>query len=214
MTLYIPRTLSSRHTVCSLSNKATSVELKLMKKLRFTCSCCGFMSMQTNECLHGGLEFLEIKGEYYLLCFMCSQSQQLFRGVVHNGEPNLDHGILVYCPTLTQGQVTATVRDIYAMKQHYRFKSNKYLRERVRALKAEFMTKLTENCPNIYDLNIKSNHIGGYAEISKYAPKELHNQDEVIFAGIRYIPDENLFADIVKLWLDNTYSVYLKRHGL
>jgi hypothetical protein len=63
-------------------------------------------------------------------------------------------------------------------------------------------------------LNIKSNHIGGFAEISKYSPKELHDKDEYVFAGIRYIPDENLFADIVKLWLDNTYSVYLKRNGL
>jgi hypothetical protein len=214
MSLYIPRTLTSRHPICSLRNKATKVEVGLMKKLSFTCACCGFMSMQTKECLHGGMEFLKIKGEYKLLCFMCSQSQQLYRGVDHNGEPNLDHGILVYCPTLSQGQVTATIRDIYAMSLHYRYKNNKYLRERVRSLKAEFTNKLKENCPNIYDLNIKSNHIGGFAEISKYAPKELHDIDEVIFEGIRYIPDENLFAEIVKLWLDNTYSVYLKRNGL
>ncbi|MFT7006680.1 MAG: hypothetical protein ACJAXJ_001188 [Colwellia sp.] len=214
MTLFIPRTLSSRHDLCSLDNKATKVEIDLMKKLRFTCSCCGFTTMQTKACLHGGMEFLQIKGEYYLLCFMCSQSQQLYRGVEHAGESNLDHGILVYCPTLTQGQVIATVRDIYAMSQHYRYKTNKYLRERVRGLKSSFTTKLTETCPNIYDLNIKSNHIGGFAEISKYSPKELHDKDEYVFAGIRYIPDENLFADIVKLWLDNTYSVYLKRNGL
>jgi hypothetical protein len=185
-----------------------------MRKLKFTCQCCGFVAMQTKECLHGGLEFLEVKGEYYLLCFMCSQSQQLYRGVAHKGEPKFDHGILVYCPSLTQGQIISAIRDIYAMSQHYRYKTNKYLRERVRSLKAEFTTKLTENCPNIYELNIKSNHIGGYAEILKYAPLEMHEKDVSLFAGIRYIPDENLFADIVKLWLDNTYSVYLKRNGL
>lgn len=214
MSFYIPRTLASRHAICSLSNQATKVELSVMKKLRFTCACCGFMAMQTKECLHGGLEFLVIKGEYYLLCYMCSQSQQLLRGVEHNGEAKQDHGILVYCPNLTQGQVTSISRDIYAMKQHCRYKTDKYLRERVRALKAEFSTKLTELCPNIYDLNIKSNHMGGYAEIYRYAPTQLIEQDEAAFAGIRYIPDEILFADIVKLWLDNTYSVYLERNQL
>lgn len=214
MQFYIPRTLTSRHRICSLRNVATKVEIGVMKKLRFTCDCCGFMTMQTKECLHGGMEFLKVKGEYKLLCFMCSQSQQLYRGVEHEGEPKYDHGILVYCPSLTQGQVIANIRDIYALSLHHSYKSNKYLRERVRGLKSEFTTKLTENCPNIYDLNIKSNHIGGYAEILKYAPKELHDMDVSLFEGIRYIPDENLFAGVVKFWLDNTYSVYLKRNGL
>lgn len=214
MSLYIPRTLSSRHAICSLSNQATKVELSLMKKLRFTCACCGFMAMQTKECLHGGLEFLEIKGNFYLLCFMCSQSQQLLRGMDHNGEAKHDHGILVYCPVLTQGQVISITRDIYALKQHPLYKTDKYLRERVRALKAEFSTRLTEQCPNIYDLNIRSNHIGGYAEIYKYAPEELLEKDVTAFSGVRYIPDENLFSQIVALWVNNTYSIYLERNKL
>ena len=214
MSFFVPRTLTSRHSICSLGNKATKVELDIMRKLRFTCACCGFVTMQTKSCLHGGMEFLVIKGKHYLLCLMCSQSQQLCRGVEHKGEVNFDHGILVYCPDLTQGQVIATVRDIYALSVHYRFKSNKYLRERVRSLKSSFTTKLMESCPNIYDLNIKSNHIGGFAEIYKYSPKELLDIDQEVFAGIRYIPNEGLFSNIVQLWHDNTYSVHLKRNGL
>ena len=140
---FTPRALNSKNSVCSLSYQPTNAEYKGMEQLGFKCQCCSFVALRTADCLHGGMEFVKISGKYYLLCFMCAQSQLLTRPVrIDIGELKYNHGQLVYCPELTQGQIINNIRDIYVLSVYQRANKTSTLSEHIRGLRNDFYHKI------------------------------------------------------------------------
>lgn len=209
--MYHPRALPSRIDYGVFNNTPSKVEFKAMKKLNFTCDCCRFKGTPTKQYPSSGLEFVSIKGQLKLLCIMCAQSQMLMRPVLlEGGVKKFNHGRLIYCPEIPQGKLISVVRDIFALGQYQNANPNNALRRYVEELKESFVESLISRCTNLPSLKISNNDLGGYASLYKYASPELIKNEKAVFGGIRYLPDDVVYGQLIKQWLQTSYTPLLK----
>ncbi len=205
--MFIPRALTPHHKIASFDNKTTKSEFRAMKSLKFTCSCCGFIGLPTKSVPHANLEFVEVNGSLHLLCILCAQSQHLQRGVeLGSGEVSLNHGVLVYCPELSQGEIISIARDLFLAllykQQNIGFDKFGAINEQHNA----FIKRLTENHSNIPSLNISEGHLAGYVSLYKFAPKSLIDREQEVFGSIRYLPSMKVYRTFLEHWLKTSYS--------
>lgn len=202
--MFIPRALESRSAVALLDSEISAKEFSAMRKLGFKCQCCGFICKPTHDVMSGGMEFVKVHDQWYLLCLMCAQSQHLTRPVLseHNVEC-FNHGQLVFCPDIPQGKVINIVRDIYSLQLHLEKKRNRPLLEHSIRLRQDFIGSLIDSCNGLPKLKIERNDLIGYANLYRYAPSSLIANEEEVFGGVRYIPDEAHFSHIVSFWMSS-----------
>lgn len=205
--MFFPRALYSHTEVGKLNYLPTKSEYKAMKLLNFRCQCCGFCGVPRKEVPGAGLEFVDINKELKLLCLMCSQSQLLTRPILlENGSKELNHGRLVYCPEVTQGEIISITRDIQALTIYQKNNPNRALRVKIEVYRETYLETILKRCANIPTLKINNNDLGGYASLYKYAPPQLLKNENEVFGAVRYIPDDLVFSHVVKHWLNTSYQ--------
>ena len=84
-------------------------KLRLLQRSGFRCAGCGLVSAPSTEVPSGYLELVAAEDCRAALCVLCSQA--LHVGRVVRDRTARDHGVIVYCPSLTQGQVCQLFRD-------------------------------------------------------------------------------------------------------
>lgn len=126
------------------------------------------------------------------------------------GVKEFNHGRLIYCPEIPQGKIICVVRDIFALGQYQKANPNNALRRYVEELRESFVESLLSRCTNLPSLKISNNDLGGYASLYKYASPELIKNEKAVFGGIRYLPDEIAYGQLIKQWLQTSYTPLLK----
>jgi len=180
----------------SLNYKPDSHEASLLNQRNFTCQCCGFKSRSHKRCLSGYMEIVKVEGIHYCLCSICATSQKVSRNIQFEDEHSC-HGLIIFCPDLTQGQITQLVRFqalSYIFEKGFAdasFHLFANLKKDKRLLVSGEFHPVFKDAPG--SLQVFSSL---YKSLS---PKAL-SAYSTLFSGIRYLPDPDPFDDCFKFW--------------
>ncbi len=92
----------------SISSLAASHDLKIIKQHGFKCVQCNFQSRPHKSVPTGFMEVIELNGKKGCYCTICAQSILLRR----LPDAKRNHGHIIYCPALSQGQVSDLSRYV------------------------------------------------------------------------------------------------------
>lgn len=171
-------------------------EMRILKAARYTCACCSLQSRATERCPTGYLEIVTIDGVDDVLCSFCAQSQYIGRAV--NGRSN--NGLIIYCPGLTQGHVSALAQKLF-YSRHTDDQNSEKARSLISRISSELVNPVSLA---IADFESGTSRQFG-AILDNLSPKAWANIQPLL-ASLRYWPYEEVFSNQVTFWSENTKS--------
>lgn len=170
--------------------------LKILKASDFTCSCCGLKSRRHTDYPSGFIEVLEVnEGDNKTYCTICIQSISLDREV--NGMK--EHGHIILCPQLTQGQVSHFAR------MHFLSQINDNMVSDKSAEIYELMaSELTKNIGTIIP-GYESGSIEEYIDIYNYLPPAFKSGKTSVVDNLRYLPKQMAYDKQTRFWKAASY---------
>lgn len=165
-------------------------ERKFLKHNAYKCACCGLVSRPHRDFPSGYMEIFNSSSNKYVLCNMCMQSQYLGRSV--NGKSN--HGLIVYCPSLTQGQLIKLALWAYIA----RLRGNKFAASanKLIGMVTKDLVKPASNCiPGFNNGDVRE-----FTDIYEYMSPKVRKNSSKILSDLRYWPNEIIFESQVKFW--------------
>lgn len=174
----------------SLNWKPSPEQKSILESGSYLCQCCGLQSRSHREYPSGYVEVVVIDDVRHLLCTMCAQSQYLSRPV--NGKKN--HGLVIYCPSLSQGQIIKCAQWAYIAK----YRHNKY-EMNANALIGMITKDLIAPVEKIIP-GFTSGDVIEFADIYKNMSPLLKNNSDRLFQDLRYWPNEVVFEKQIKFW--------------
>lgn len=173
----------------NLNYHPTELEVKLLKEKRYTCECCGFKSRPHRDHLSGYMELVNIDGRITCLCALCASSQKLGRTV----EGSDQHGLIIYLPQLTQGQLTNLVRIC-----HVSAVCNLPSRDATKKILGELnQHTVTED---IYPFFTSHGGLQSMVEALRFQTPKTKQHSNELFGGLRYLPNRMEYWTIYEFW--------------
>lgn len=169
-------------------NIISDADASFLKGKKYTCECCGLKSRPHRDYPDGYMEVFEHEKEKYCLCAMCIQSQYLARTM--DGMPN--HGLIIYCPTLSQGQIIRLAQMTYVarLRKNKLYSSTNSL---IEMITSELIAPVEKIIPDFNTGDVKE-----FAEIYDYLSPKIKSSD--LLDGLRYWPNEMVYAKQIKFW--------------
>lgn len=169
----------------SLNWIPTSDETLILKKNEYTCDCCGLVSRPHVDFPSGYMEIYHDK----ILCSMCMQSQHLDRPV----NEIINHGLIIYCPTLSQGQIVKLAQWAYIA----RLRKNELSQQSsnlIGMITGDLLSPVSSVIPGF-----SSGDVPEFTEIYAHLPHDLRS-NESTFSKLRYWPNEAAFVNQMEFW--------------
>lgn len=174
----------------SLNWSPDSNATNLFKSKGYRCECCGLVSRPHREFKSGYMEVCQLDGKDYVLCSFCAQSQYIGRTV--NGRPN--HGLIFYCPELTQGQVSNLAQWAFIAK----LRGNQFS-EHANRLIGLITRDLIEPVAHVIP-GFSSGDVQEFADMYAYMSPKLRARSKTLFSTLKYWPNEVVFEPQVRFW--------------
>lgn len=174
----------------SLNWNPSSTETVILESANYTCSCCGLTSRPHRDYRSGYMEIIILDEKQHVLCAMCAQTQYLGRSV--NGKKN--HGLIVYCPSLTQGQIIKLAQWAYLS----RLRANRYAKNAnalIGMINKDLISPVEKIVPGF-----TSGDVIEFSDIYRNMSPLLKKRAESLFADLRYWPNEIVFEKQIKFW--------------
>lgn len=156
----------------------------------YRCDCCGLVSRPHKDYLSGYLEIMPADDGNRVLCTMCMQTQHISRPV--NGKRN--HGLIIYCPSLTQGQIIKMAQWAFMAK----YRGNKFAQAANRLI-SMVVNDLVEPVAQVVP-GLATGDIGEFADLYDYMPPHLRDKGPRLFGSLRYWPNEVVFEPQIRFW--------------
>ena len=156
----------------------------------YKCNCCGLISRAHHDYKSGYMELVSLKGVSRVLCSMCAQSQYLRRSV--NGEKK--HGLIVYCPNLTQGEIIKLAQWSYIAK-YRRNKYDKQADEIIKMIERDLVNPVSNIIPGF-----TSGDVQEFSDVFDWMSPKLRSDSEKLFSNLKYWPNEIAFEKQTKFW--------------
>jgi hypothetical protein len=174
----------------SLNWIPNSSEVTLLSNKNFQCECCGLQSRAHRDYKSGYLEIVNIEGVEFCLCSFCAQSQYLGRPV--NGRSN--HGLIFYCPELTQGQISKLALWSFIAK----LRGNQFAAQ-ANKLISLITRDLIEPVSGVIP-GLTSGDVQEFADMYENLSPKLISNTPTLFAALKYWPNEVVFESQIKFW--------------
>lgn len=174
----------------SLNWNPNSSQLGFLNSKNYQCECCGLTSRAHRDYKSGYLEIVNIDRVDYALCSFCAQSQYLGRPV--NGRTN--HGLIFYCPELSQGQVSKLALWVFIAK----LRGNRFSAQ-ANKLISLITRDLIEPVGGVIP-GLTSGDVQEFADMYGYLSPRLLQNASTLFSSLKYWPNEVVFESQIKFW--------------
>jgi len=174
----------------SLNWKPGREDRAILESHGFTCKCCGLKSRKHRDYPSGYLEVIKIENSKQALCAMCNQSQHLGRPI----NDKLNHGLIIYCPSLTQGQICKLAQYAFIAK----YRENQFA-EKANLLIGTISRDLVEPVTKIIP-GLSAGDVQEFVDIYEYMSPRLRQQSRELFRDLRYWPNETVFIKQTEFW--------------
>ena len=174
----------------SLNWLPSEAEMTILKSNGYRCRCCGLESRPHRDFPSGYLEVLRFNNTDHVLCSMCMQSQYLGRSV--NGKAN--HGLIIYCPYLNQGQVIKLAQWAFIAK----LRGNKFAssaNKLIGMITKDLVEPVSYRIPGFNSGDVKE-----FSDIYEYMSPKLRDNSSALLSELRYWPNEVVFEPQIKFW--------------
>lgn len=172
--------------------------LAILKGSNFTCSECAIVSRPHKKYPHGFLNIHKnlLSGDIRVLCSMCSTCENIDRAI--NDE--YEHGHIINCPELTQGEVVHFARMNFIAKIR-----GGELGEVADGVFSLMQTELTQNMGGVVP-GFESGSLIEFVDIYNYLPPNLKFGENSVLKDVRYLPSFETFKTQVAFWNVAAYS--------
>lgn len=178
----------SKEDIVQQGNVIPDATISFLQNNQYTCRCCGLVSRPHRDFPDGYIEVFEHDEEKFCLCSMCMQSQYVARSV--GGMPH--HGLIIYCPTLSQGEIVRLAQMTYIA----RLRKNKFYPEAnnlIEKITTELISPVEKIIPGF-----SSGGVQEFAEIYEYLSPKIKSSG--LLNSLRYWPNEMVYANQIKFW--------------
>jgi len=165
-------------------------QLEILENNNFQCDCCGLVSRPHKQVPSGFIEIASFDDKELPLCSFCMQSQNLSRLV----SGRINHGLIIYCPSLSQGQVSKLALYIYASKLR-----GNGLSSAATNLLTNINKSLIKPASKILPI-LKSGEVQIFVDVYNNLSPDLLSRQESLFEDLKYLPSEELFKAQVAFW--------------
>ena len=192
LTLYNDETEKQTEILSQSTNLAVTQRLV---QLKYTCQCCGLQSRPHKKVITGYIEVFALDGRLTALCTMCMQAIHLSRK-----HQSYNHGLIIYCPSLSQGQLSRLAQMLYLAKLR-NSPGAEYADQLINDIQSKGVTPLAQTFPGL-----KTGALSEFINLWQYASPKIHRNSQALFGGLRYWPFEMPFRHQVQFWQVATFN--------
>ncbi len=166
-------------------------ERLILEKNNFQCAACQLRSRPHLNCASGFIEITQDdQGNPLTLCSMCMQSQHMGRPVSHS----YNHGLIIYCPALTQGELIKLCQSIFVAK----FRKSDF-EESANILWSAINRELVRPVNTVFG-ELGDGTIQKFVSIYNELTPQLLKAEKELFCALRYLPNEVFYQEQIQYW--------------